>query len=506
MAMRIVEFLLVCLSVPEKNQLLFSKSSSLMVFHMVQEGGEIWMENYRVGEAEPLARALPDGAQSAITPASVKFFDQEAAAYFGQLEEDLVQGVEYMRETEDRNSLLWRRPPTLEIFPSWPMRESLQSARSTDSGSAQNTESHLEMESQTLGRTCSDRLADHQLSNLEDKGKMTDSSARKDGRVLDAKTLRRLAQNREAAKKSRLRKKAYVQQLEFSRIKLHQTEQELERARSQGLLAVAAGRSNEATDSVSGTAAAAFDVEYGRWQEEECRRMGELRAAVQARFPDASLGVMLDEWVAHYDKLFQLKAGVARADPIHLLNGAWRTPAERCFLWIGGFRPSELLKMVVPVVDPLTEQQVIAMYNLQLSSHQAEEALSLGLHQLQRSLAETVACGGGGAAASLSVDVGIYTSFMGIALGQLANLEGFIRQADNLRQQTLHQLRCNLTMRQATQCFLSIGEYYARLRALSSLWISRPRENLIGNDSVGSTSTGSLKIAHRSQHNHFSTY
>ncbi|XP_042459124.1 transcription factor TGA2.2-like isoform X7 [Zingiber officinale] len=485
MTMRIVEFLLVCLSVPEKNQLLFSKSSSLMVFHMVQEGGEIWMENYRVGEAEPLTRALPDGAQSAITPASVKFFDQEAAAYFGQLEEDLVQGVEYMRETEDRNSaLFWRRPPTLEIFPSWPMRESLQSARSTDSGSAQNTESHLEMESQTLGRTCSDCLADHQLSNLEDKGKMTDSSARKDGRVLDAK--------------------AYVQQLEFSRIKLHQTEQELERARSQGLLAVAAGRSNEATD--SGTAAAAFDVEYGRWQEEECRRMGELRAAVQARFPDVSLGVMLDEWVAHYDKLFQLKAGVARADPIHLLNGAWRTPAERCFLWIGGFRPSELLKMVVPVVDPLTEQQVIAMYNLQLSSHQAEEALSLGLHQLQRSLAETVACGGGGAAASLSVDVGIYTSFMGIALGQLANLEGFIRQADNLRQQTLHQLRCNLTMRQATQCFLSIGEYYARLRALSSLWISRPRENLIGNDSVGSTSTGSLKIAYRSQHNHFSTY
>ncbi|KAK8289045.1 hypothetical protein V6Z11_D07G162000 [Gossypium hirsutum] len=37
---------------------------------------------------------------------------------------------------------------------------------------------------------------------------------------LDAKTLRRLAQNREAAKKSRLRKKAYVQQLESSRIKL----------------------------------------------------------------------------------------------------------------------------------------------------------------------------------------------------------------------------------------------------------------------------------------------
>ncbi|EEF27695.1 hypothetical protein RCOM_0376190 [Ricinus communis] len=49
------------------------------------------------------------------------------------------------------------------------------------------------------------------------------------------KVQRRLAQNREAARKSRLRKKAYVQQLESSRLKLIQIEQELERARQQGL-------------------------------------------------------------------------------------------------------------------------------------------------------------------------------------------------------------------------------------------------------------------------------
>ncbi|MED6113833.1 hypothetical protein PIB30_074544 [Stylosanthes scabra] len=51
----------------------------------------------------------------------------------------------------------------------------------------------------------------------------------------DAKTMRRLAQNREAARKSRLRKKAYVQQLENSRAKLLQLEQELQRARQQGI-------------------------------------------------------------------------------------------------------------------------------------------------------------------------------------------------------------------------------------------------------------------------------
>jgi len=49
-------------------------------------------------------------------------------------------------------------------------------------------------------------------------------------------------------------------------------------------------------------------------------------------------------------------------------------------------------------------------------------------------------------------------------------------KADNLRQQTLHQLCRLLTVRQAARCFIVIGEYYGRLRALSSLWASRPRE------------------------------
>jgi transcription factor TGA len=69
-----------------------------------------------------------------------------------------------------------------------------------------------------------------------DRGHMhaaaSDSSDRSKDK-LDQKTLRRLAQNREAARKSRLRKKAYVQQLENSRLKLTQLEQELHRARQQ---------------------------------------------------------------------------------------------------------------------------------------------------------------------------------------------------------------------------------------------------------------------------------
>ncbi|KAL6573136.1 TGACG-sequence-specific DNA-binding protein TGA-1A [Orobanche hederae] len=47
----------------------------------------------------------------------------------------------------------------------------------------------------------------------------------------DDKVLRRLAQNREAARKSHLRKKAYIQQVENIKLRLLQLEQELDRAR-----------------------------------------------------------------------------------------------------------------------------------------------------------------------------------------------------------------------------------------------------------------------------------
>lgn len=75
-------------------------------------------------------------------------------------------------------------------------------------------------------------------------------------------------------------------------------------------------------------------------------------------------------------------------------------------------------QMLITQLDPLTEQQMMGIYSLQQSSQQAEEALTQGLEQLQQSLVDTVAGG-------LVID-GMQQ--MVIALGKLANLEGFVRQ------------------------------------------------------------------------------
>lgn len=74
--------------------------------------------------------------------------------------------------------------------------------------------------------------------------------------------------------------------------------------------------------------------------------------------------------------------------------------------------------MLISQLDLLTEQQLMDIYSLQHSSQQAEAALSQGLDQLQQSLIDTIAIG--------SVSDGMH--HMAVALGKLANLEGFVRQ------------------------------------------------------------------------------
>nr|GMD61693.1 transcription factor TGA2.3-like isoform X1 [Ipomoea batatas] len=130
--------------------------------------------------------------------------------------------------------------------------------------------------------------------------------------------------------------------------------------------------------------------------------------------------------------------------------------------------------MLINHLEPLTEQQLLAIHNLQETSQQAEDTLSQGMEALQQSLAETLI--GTLGSSSSSGNVANYMGQMAMAMGKVGALEGFICQADKLRQSTLQQLHNILTTRQSARALLAINDYFSRLRALSSLWLARPRE------------------------------
>lgn len=77
-------------------------------------------------------------------------------------------------------------------------------------------------------------------------------------------------------------------------------------------------------------------------------------------------------------------------------------------------------------IEPLTEQQLVGICNLQQSSQQAEDALSQGMEALQQSLVETLSSNS--LAPRNSGNVADYMGQMAIAMSKLATLENFLHQ------------------------------------------------------------------------------
>ncbi|KAL6179782.1 hypothetical protein ACLB2K_046453 [Fragaria x ananassa] len=264
--------------------------------------------------------------------------------------------------------------------------------------------------------------------------------------------------------------KAYVQQLETSRFKLAQLELELDRTRKQAAYGGSSfGGSHMGYNGIVSSGITTFELEYGHWVEEQHRQNIELRNALQEHATEIELRILVEGGLNHYATLFRMKADVARADIFYLLSGIWRTSVERYFHWIGGFRPSELLNILESQLEPLTDPQLVDFHNLKQSSQQAEDALSQGMDKLQQTLAKTLE-------ADQILSGETYGSQMAAAIEKFEALESFVSQADHLRQQTLQQMSRILTTHQAARGLLALGEYFQRLRALSSLWTARPRE------------------------------
>ncbi|KAL2320833.1 hypothetical protein Fmac_029802 [Flemingia macrophylla] len=434
---------------------------------------------------------MQSSSSSSSIPGSYVLGSKDSGAYdLGELDQAFflyLDGQADPSSVQDQrqNSSSGMRPPTLNIFPSKPMHVEPSSSKSKvnmelvspqTSGSKRPSEPSMEL-ANPRNETASAPQPPKPVKREGNRKGRTSSSEQEGPKTPDPKTLRRLAQNREAARKSRLRKKAYVQQLESSRIRLNQLEQELQRARSQGMFfgggALLGGDQQglPVAMNTSSSEAAMFDVEYARWLEEHHRLVCELRAAVQEHLPENELKMFVDNCLAHYDQIMNLKSLVAKTDVFHLVSGMWKTPAERCFMWIGGFRPSEIIKIILSQIEPLTEQQILGICGLQQSTQEAEEALSQGLDALNHSLSDTITSD----SLNYPPNMANYMGQMAVAMNKLSTLEGFVRQADNLRHQTIHRLHQILTTRQAARCFLAIAEYSHRLRALSSLWVARPR-------------------------------
>ncbi|PWA61322.1 basic-leucine zipper domain, Transcription factor TGA like domain protein [Artemisia annua] len=245
-------------------------------------------------------------------------------------------------------------------------------------------------------------------------------SPRESEKSVSNKLQRRLAQNREAARKSRLKKKAYVQQLELGRLKLAKLEHEIEKTRQQDAYMDLSNRVHGLLLGNINSGVVAFEKKYDLWVVEQRKIESQLVSILQSDVSDDELRVFVDGVVNHYDELFRMKADAAKVDAFNLLYGSWKSPVERLFQWLGGFRPSEILYILMPQFEPLTDAQIVNLSKLRHTCRQAEDALTQGIDKLHQTLAQSLAINMGGG--------GNYDTYMSATIEGLEALENFLNQ------------------------------------------------------------------------------
>jgi transcription factor TGA len=147
----------------------------------------------------------------------------------------------------------------------------------------------------------------------------------------------------------------------------------------------------------------------------------DLRVALAVQMCDSNLSMLVDAVMAHYDQAFQLKSLATWSDVFHVMSGMWLSPVEQFFMWLGEFRPSEVLKAVAGQLEKPTEQQLVGICNLQQMSLRMRSRKGWTLAE---TLASAAGCAGDGPADSVTN----YVGQMAMAMAKLGTLENFLRQ------------------------------------------------------------------------------
>ncbi|ESW16199.1 hypothetical protein PHAVU_007G136800 [Phaseolus vulgaris] len=186
-------------------------------------------------------------------------------------------------------------------------------------------------------------------------------------------------------------------------------------------------------------------VTNGRWLEKHNRLICEIRSALNDEVVDDKLVFLIDIVMKHYFELSEKKTSAANFDvSINVASAAtWCTTAERSLWWIGGFRPSQLLQVILPQLQhSCSQQQLSDIWNFVQSSEQVEYALARGMDKLHQILHTATTTEGD----------------KGLKLTCAPQHMRFLKQANDVRQEFLRQLCGLLTNNQYAEFLLGVGE------------------------------------------------
>ncbi|KAK2403785.1 bZIP transcription factor [Trifolium repens] len=182
---------------------------------------------------------------------------------------------------------------------------------------------------------------------------------------------------------------------------------------------------------------------YSLSSEEQNKLICEIQSALNDQnhvIDDDKLRLVINTIMKHCFELLQMKTRSANVD---VFNVGSATTCERNLWWIGGFRPSHLLQVILPQVQHMcSKQQLSVIYDLGQSCQVVEYALAQGMVKLQQ-----------------NIDKATPTDDKEFQLMYVHQQLCFFKQADNLRQQFLHQFSHLLTTSQQAEFIVALKEH-----------------------------------------------
>lgn len=96
---------------------------------------------------------------------------------------------------------------------------------------------------------------------------------------------------------------------------------------------------------------------------------------------------LIQQFLAHYQEYYEEKAKVARNDVFLLFCPPWLSSFKRSLLWVAGYKPSLVFKIVDGVVNDLTVEQTLRMEEVKAETMKKERKLMETLARLQERVA-----------------------------------------------------------------------------------------------------------------------
>ncbi|XP_009339278.2 protein ZW2 [Pyrus x bretschneideri] len=177
---------------------------------------------------------------------------------------------------------------------------------------------------------------------------------------------------------------------------------------------------------------------------------------------DARERILIEQVLSHYQQYFAEKARTAEEDAFVLFSPPWLSSFERSLLWLGGFKPSMVLRMVDSSVEDLTAEQVREMDAVKGETRRAERDLSETMARIQESVAAPPIL-------ALARRVGrpmegeISSLDMAMEMLKTAML-GVFESADGLRGSTVRKVVEVLSPEQTVKVLAAVAQFQLRIR------------------------------------------